>query len=111
MNKNSSFPLAGSVALMVMGMMSCTAPAILQTPVNKPLPGAYATGKDTLNIANMRWNTFFTDPTLIALIDTALANNFDLKITLQDIEIAKNGIRRAQSKLLPTVSAGAGLGV
>ncbi|MEI8110980.1 MAG: efflux transporter outer membrane subunit [Chitinophagia bacterium] len=111
MNKYISFPLVGSIALMVMGMFSCTAPAILQTPAGKPLPAAFTSGKDTLNIATIRWNTFFTDPTLISLIDTALANNFDLKITLQDIEIAKNGIRMAQSKLMPTVSAGAGLGI
>ena len=91
MNKYISFPLVGSIALMVMGMFSCTAPAILQTPAGKPLPAAFTSGKDTLNIATIRWNTFFTDPTLISLIDTALANNFDLKITLQDIEIAKNG--------------------
>ena len=45
------------------------------------------------------------------LIDTALKNNQELKITLQEIEIAKNDIRLRQAPLLPTVGARFGAGV
>jgi multidrug efflux system outer membrane protein len=53
----------------------------------------------------------FTDKNLAALIDTALKNNQELKITLQEIEIAKNEIRLRQAPLMPTVGARAGMGV
>ena len=45
------------------------------------------------------------------LIDTALKNNQELLITLQEIEIAKNDIRVKQGKLLPSVIAGGGAGI
>src|SRR6185503_2725204 len=44
-------------------------------------------------------------------IDTALRNNQELNITLQEIEIARNEIRLRQQPLLPTVTARAGIGV
>src|SRR5574344_300720 len=57
------------------------------------------------------WRQFFTDENLVALIDTALTNNQDLKITLQQIAMAKNNILYMDGQLMPTVSVGAGIGV
>jgi outer membrane protein TolC len=37
----------------------------------------------------MQWRNFFTNKNLQNLIDTALQNNQELQITLQEIEIAK----------------------
>ncbi len=55
--------------------------------------------------------TVFTDPNLVGLIETALKNNQDLLITLQEIEIAKSGVLAKKGKLAPTVSAGIGAGL
>jgi outer membrane protein TolC len=52
----------------------------------------------------MQWRNFFTNKNLQNLIDTALQNNQELQITLQEIEIAKNDAR----VLLPTVGLRAG---
>lgn len=109
MNKCLSF--LGTLLSVSLLLMGCSAPAIVQGPSGKPTPATFNGSTDTVNLAQLKWNKFFTDPTLVSLIDTALVNNLDLQATLQDIEIAKNNIRFAQSKLMPTVSMGAGLGV
>ncbi len=57
------------------------------------------------------WKQFFTDPYLVALIDTALVNNQDLKITIQQIAMAKSNVLYQQGALMPTVSAGGSIGV
>lgn len=108
---NKAFSWIITAVCMVLFFAGCSAPAIVQSSNGKPTPASFAGSTDTLNMAQLKWNTFFTDPTLVALIDTALVNNLDLQATLQDIEIAKNNIRFAQSKLMPTVAVGAGLGV
>ncbi|NBT17045.1 MAG: TolC family protein, partial [Chitinophagia bacterium] len=62
-------------------------PAITGKEENKSTPLSYQNTQDTANVANLQWRSYFKDPLLIALIDTALANNQELNITLQEIEI------------------------
>jgi NodT family efflux transporter outer membrane factor (OMF) lipoprotein len=57
------------------------------------------------------WRQFFSDPALASLIDTALANNQDLRITIQQIAIAKSGVLLQQGLMMPTVSGGGSVGV
>jgi hypothetical protein len=37
----------------------------------------------------VKWRDFFSDPNLVSLIDTALKNNQELNVTLQELAIAK----------------------
>lgn len=97
--------------LAALWLAGCKVPAIIQATENKAVPAAFAAGSDTLDTAVLPWRRFFTDPVLVSLIDTALRNNQELKITLQEIEIAKNDILLRQGRLSPTVSARLGLGV
>lgn len=60
------------------------------------------------NAAEISWRNFFSDPDLIHLIDTALSNNQELNVFLQDIEIAKNDVKAAKSEYLPKVGLGFG---
>lgn len=62
-------------------------------------------------MSTVKWNVFFKDPNLVELIDTALKNNQELNITLQEIEIAKNDVRVKKGLLLPTVGLRAGAGL
>jgi NodT family efflux transporter outer membrane factor (OMF) lipoprotein len=78
---------------------------------NNAVPGSYADSRDTTNTADIRWREFFTDPYLVALIDTALANNQELNIVLQEIEISRNEIRARKGEYLPFVNVGVGAGV
>ena len=48
---------------------------------------------------------------MISLIDTAIKNNLDDLTTLQEIEIAKNKIKFANGKFLPSITVGTSLSV
>ncbi len=51
-----------------------------------------ATRQDSTNSARLSWREYFTDPYLKALIDTAISNNQELNITLQEIAISQNEV-------------------
>ncbi|TRZ76223.1 MAG: efflux transporter outer membrane subunit [Chitinophagaceae bacterium] len=110
MKTNKIISIIGFVAIYFM-VASCKAPAITQVADTKVLPSMYVKSKDTTNAADMNWKDFFNDKNLISLIDTALHNNQDALITLQEIEIAKNNFKIKSSLLLPRVNAGGGLGL
>ena len=97
--------------LIALLLESCAAPKIMEANKLTPLPETYIGKVDTSNIVKVAWNQFFTDSQLTALIDTALLNNLDLMMTVQEIEIAKSKIRLTGGKLLPTVTAGIGASV
>lgn len=90
---------------------ACNIPKAAQAPAVKPVPEAYNNSQDTVNTASINWHNFFEDKYLVALIDTAIKNNPEVLITLQDIEIARNKVSARQGALLPSVSAGGGLGL
>ncbi len=89
----------------------CKVPAVTQQSENKTVPASYTGNSDTTNIASIQWRDFFADKNLISLIDTALKNNQELLITLQEIQIAKNEVLPKQGALLPSVEARAGIGI
>lgn len=89
---------------------ACKLPEVAQRSENKNVPAAFNGSQDTVNTASIKWRNFFTDPNLVNLIDTALKNNQELNITLQDIEIAKNEIKARKGELLPNVTYGVGAG-
>jgi multidrug efflux system outer membrane protein len=92
-------------------LASCKAPALAPMVENRQVPLSFDTSQDTTNTSSLEWRNFFTDKNLVNLIDTALQNNQELMITLQDISIAKNDIRLRQGQLSPTVDARIGAGV
>ncbi|MDL2209340.1 efflux transporter outer membrane subunit [Desulfovibrio sp. OttesenSCG-928-O18] len=55
--------------------------------------------------ANRPWRTFFQDPVIVTLVETALANNRDLRVAMLNIEKvrAQYWIQRADT--LPTINA------
>ncbi len=99
----------GTVGLLL-AFTACTAPKVATRQASKALPARYATPSDTTNTARVRWREFFTDPYLVALIDTALQNNQELSITRQEIEIAQNEVRARKGEYLPFVGLRAAAG-
>ena len=90
----------------------CKVPALMQSPEIKIAPSSFEKNGDTSNnSATVQWKQFFADKYLASLIDTALKNNQDLEITLQEIAIAHNEISSRQGAILPRVETGAGIGV
>ena len=90
---------------------ACTVPAIIQKNENKNVPVSYNDNRDTVNTAHIKWKEFFLDPYLNALIDTALRNNQELNIILQDINVAQNEVRARKGAYLPFVTLGGGAGL
>jgi outer membrane protein, multidrug efflux system len=88
----------------------CSVPNFGRKTENKTVPASYNGGKDSSNIAKVKWKQFFTDQNLIALIDTALKNNQELNIVLQEIYIAKNEIRARRGAYLPFIDGVAAVG-
>lgn len=58
---------------------------------------------DTLNSAHIKWKDFFNDQNLVSLIDTALVNNQELNIMMQQVDMAQNEIKARKGEYLPFV--------
>ncbi|MCC8193246.1 MAG: efflux transporter outer membrane subunit [Deltaproteobacteria bacterium] len=54
---------------------------------------------------NRPWRSFFKDPTLVALIETALRNNRDLRVATINIEKVRAQYWIQRADLLPTINA------
>jgi outer membrane protein, multidrug efflux system len=83
------------------------------TPVPQPeLPAAFrnSTQADSGTIADLPWESFFTDPTLKGLIDSAIRKNFDMQVAILHVEAARLQMRQAKLLNLPSaklnISAG-----
>ena len=79
-----------SAAAFSLAVAACKTPELVVRNERRNVPASYSTAQDSVNTAKVRWQEFFADPDLKALIDTALHNNQELNITLQEIEIARN---------------------
>lgn len=75
------------------------------------VPAGYNNSQDTMNSVNLDWRDYFSDQNLIALIDTALKNNQELSIVLQEIEISKNEVMARKGEYLPFAWLKAGTGL
>ncbi len=97
------------IGLILLG--GCQLPKMLLPPVARPVPVTFTGQTDSVGIGGQHWRTFFDDEQLVALIDTALAQNFDLQIATQRIEQARAGFMYSQGFLLPQVNAMASAGL
>ena len=114
MNKMSKMKLYNkrSLALLTLLLLltSCV-PKVSLRKVNKNTPETYYNNiKDSTNIADLKYKDFFQDDTLITLIDSALKNNQELNIVLNEILIAKNEIRERKGEYLPFLNLGTSTG-
>jgi len=111
MSKNRILKYLG-IALLTLIYASCSVPNFGRKTENKTVPASYNNSKDSIkNIAKTKWKDFFTDPYLAALIDTALKNNQELNIILQEIYVAKNEVKGRKGAYLPMLGVGAAAGI
>lgn len=97
----------GSIAL----VSSCALPPGLQRNENKNVPAAYAAPRDSVNTGKVKWKEFFKDQNLVSLIDTALKNNQELNIIMQEIRISNFEIMNRKGAYLPMLGLQGGVGV
>ncbi|MCL4727641.1 putative outer-membrane efflux protein [Candidatus Kuenenia stuttgartiensis] len=108
MKRNSILSYIGIICISLV-FKGC-APMLSQKTENSSVPESYNNVQDTVNTAEVSWMKFFTDTSLIALIDTALQNNQELNITLQEIIIAENEVQARKGEYLPFVNLKMGAG-
>ena len=96
--------LAGTAFLIFLGT-GCAVPK--QTSVDKSftLPTTFGTDTDTAPSVLLVRNQFYRSPYLQDLIDTVLANNFDIRRAGQRLNVAEAMVRQARAPLSPQVNA------
>ena len=96
-------------ALLLIEFGACNISKDIAKP-QPPLPENYhnSVSPDTTNIANLQWKTFFTDPSLQQLIDTAIINNVDMQLALKNIDAAHLILKQTKYNYLPDVAVQAG---
>lgn len=101
--------------ILIIGLLplyqACIGPGVLQRKENTNVPAAFSSSKDTANDATIVWKDFYKDSNLVSLIDTALKNNQELNIILQDINITLNEAKARKGAYLPFLGVGLGGGV
>src|SRR5260221_6938076 len=83
---------------LLLGLGACKVSRDTATP-QPDLPGQFrnAAQGDATNLATLPWKSFFGDPALQQLIDSAIVRNYDMQIALKNIQSAQ--LVLGQSKL------------
>ena len=104
--------LAGMLFLVVFSVSGCSGSresvrreGVFPASYRGALPLGSAVVADTV-IARLPYNSFFADPDLKALIDTAVVNNIDLQIALKNIDYAQQTLHSAKLGILPSLTLG-----
>jgi multidrug efflux system outer membrane protein len=109
--KTSSIIKTVALVFTLSVMWSCNSLKPTVRTENKFTPAQFTKKQDTVTVAKLNWQTYFDDKNLVALIDTALKNNQELNIFLQEIEISKNEVRARKGEYLPFVNLAAGAAI
>lgn len=97
----------GTLCVLAVLLFTSCVPALKVREARTSTPASFTTTTDSTNVANTVWRTFFTDPNLRVLIDSALANNQELNIMLQEVAAAQAEVRARKGEYLPFVDIGA----
>lgn len=94
-----------TILLLSLLFAACSIPSsMVPRSERKNTPESFKNSLDSVNTAKVKWKDFFVDANLNALIDTALRNNQELNIVLQEINIAKNEVRGRKGEYLPFIN-------
>jgi NodT family efflux transporter outer membrane factor (OMF) lipoprotein len=90
--------------MLLLALSACKVSKDIETP--KPaLPVAFrdAATSDTTSIADIKWKSFFTEPTLQKLIDSAIEKNYDMQIAVKNIEASQLLFKQVKWNYVPSV--------
>lgn len=93
------------------GLQSCKTSDQLILKTTESLPQHYTQDHDTTVEKLASWRNIFFDSALVALIDTALVNNYDVRAAFQKVEIARSGVQYYRGARLPEINASAAAGI
>lgn len=111
--KNLSVAIAA--VCLTLSLQACTGlPPASQDdvlPSGPQVPEKFPAAAPGASVATVEWREFFKDEHLAGLVDTALSNNQELNVLLQEIAAAKSEIGARQGEYLPFLNLRAGAGV
>jgi len=93
------------LAIALLALSACNVSKNIGTP-KVALPDTFrnaAAAADTTSIAAVQWKNFFTDPTLQALIDSAIARNYDMQEAVKNIEASQLLFKQTKWNNVPQV--------
>lgn len=102
--------LAAFGLLALTGLTACV-PALEVREARRSTPPTYDGPSDTAQVPLAGWRDYFQDTVLSALIDSALANNQEFNILMQEVAMAQNEVKARKGEYLPFVDIAAGGGV
>lgn len=76
-----------------------------------PLPAGYPSSGASSGGALAGWRDYYKDPNLVSLISTALDNNQELNILMQEIAVSKSEVKARKGAIFPFVTLGGGAGL
>lgn len=91
--------------VLLLGVGACKVSKDVATPAAQlPTEFRSAADGDTTSIASLPWKSFFTDPELQKLIDSAIAHNYDMQIAYQNIKSAQLTLGQAKLGYWPDIT-------
>lgn len=99
-----------SIAVVLFSLSSCAVSQYKAPEAELPEKFRNTTNIDLVqdstvtSIAKIPYREFFTDPTLLALLESGIANNNDMKVAVKQIESASLAFKQAQWGNVPTVN-------
>ncbi len=110
--KNLSTLFIINLLLLVLFIVGCAPQlAIVENTSKINHPKSYYQHQDTTTQTTPVWKNYFKDKKLIALIDTAIALNLDLREAEQRLFIASSQLRLSKQLMYPSVHAAVSTGV
>src|SRR5690606_18204047 len=100
-----------SVLLIMTGFYSCSLRQYQRPALDLPdehrttdsISATHVSVNDT-GIAVIPYRSFFNEPELVELIDSAIARNYDLQVAIRQIDYAHEALKQAKMGNIPTVS-------
>lgn len=107
-NPSTRRPAAAGVHLLAAALLAGCAPALELTRPDPPVPPRFplavaAASGTTLDASQVHWRSFFKDPRLHALIDSALEHNRDLRIAAARVQEARAQWALARAEQWPSL--------
>jgi multidrug efflux system outer membrane protein len=102
-----STALTGAAAMVLAGCSLIPTYERPAAPVPAVYPGAQAASTASSPASTLAWQDFFTDPRLAKLIETALANNRDLRMSVLNIEQARAQFQIQRAAQFPALDLSA----
>jgi NodT family efflux transporter outer membrane factor (OMF) lipoprotein len=95
------------IVLLIGGVLSCSVPKEANI-TKQAVPQNYnEQSADSTNSGSIHWKTFFKDEKLQKLIDAALAQNVDVQMALQQIEISNAYLKMSRGAFFPSAQISA----